>query len=50
MDLNTEKLVERMFFDKKNQDKGITFVLPIDYGRVEIFKDLDSALVKKILK
>jgi len=48
-DIDTGKLIERMSYDKKNQDKGITFVLPTDYGKVEIFKDIGNDLIKRVL-
>ena len=48
-DIDTEKLTQKMLHDKKNENNGITFVLPTDYGKVEIFKDVNTAQIKKIL-
>jgi len=47
--IDTEKLIQKMFHDKKNENNGITFVLPTDYGKVDIFKNIDTALIKRIL-
>jgi len=47
--IDSEKLVQKMFYDKKNLQSGITFVLPTDYGKVGIFQDVDVVLIKKIL-
>ncbi len=48
-DLDTDKLIQKMSFDKKNQDNRITFVLPTDYGKVEIFKNIGNNLIKRVL-
>jgi len=48
-DIDTGKLIERMSYDKKNQDNGITFVLPTDYGKVKIFNDIGNDLIKRVL-
>lgn len=48
-DMDIEKLIEKMFYDKKNLDKGITFILPAGYGKVEIFKNIGTDLIRRVL-
>lgn len=47
--LDAASLVQKMAFDKKNQSKGITFVLPTNYGKVEIFRDINKEIIEKVL-
>jgi len=48
--LNRQALVELMTHDKKNSQGKIVFVLPTGSGKVEIFKDVEPALILKVLE
>jgi len=49
VEVDTEKLISSMHYDKKNKDGKIVFVLPTDYGKVQVFRDVDINLVKQVL-
>jgi len=48
-EVDIERLISSMYFDKKNKDGKIVFVLPTDYGKVQVFRDVDINLVKEVL-
>lgn len=49
-ELNTEDILEAMTMDKKNKDHHITFILPVDKEKVEIFKNIPIEIVKESLE
>jgi len=42
-------LINYMKNDKKNKDGKITFILPIEKGKVDIFYDIDEVTIKKAI-
>lgn len=48
--LDTDKLIDKMYYDKKNKDGKIVFVIPTGFGSVQIFKDINVDLLRKVLK
>ena len=47
--LNTEKILEQMFYDKKIKNNKLTFILPKGIGEVFQIKIDDTELIKKVL-
>lgn len=48
-ELKTDEIISAFYSDKKKKDKTITFVLPLEPGRVELFKTEDLSQIKSIL-
>lgn len=49
-DTEAEALIKIMENDKKNTDSNIVFVLPVDRGKVDLFKSIDREIIIKSLK
>ncbi|ABW18902.1 3-dehydroquinate synthase [Alkaliphilus oremlandii] len=50
LQLDTEGIVEAMTMDKKNKEHRITFILPVDKEKVEIFKNIPIEIVEESLE
>ena len=48
--IDVESLIQAMSLDKKNKSGSIVFILPTDYGKVDIFNDVDQKLIYKVFK
>ncbi|HZJ56992.1 MAG TPA: 3-dehydroquinate synthase [Clostridia bacterium] len=48
--VDTEALIKAMAHDKKNQGDSIVFVLPIGIGKVDVFNNIDSGLIREVFK
>lgn len=49
-EIDVESLIQAMAHDKKNKSGSIVFILPIEYGKVDIFDDVEPELIYKIFK
>ncbi len=47
-EINVEDLIIAMGRDKKNKSGSIAFLLPVDFGKVEIFNNIDMNLIYKV--
>ena len=48
--IKAENLLEALAYDKKVQNGKVRFVLPVEYGVVEIFNDISPELLLEVLK
>ena len=49
-EVDIESLIQAMTHDKKNRSGSIVFILPIEYGKVDIFNNVDQEIIYKIFQ
>ncbi|NLY61162.1 MAG: 3-dehydroquinate synthase [Clostridiales bacterium] len=49
-EIDVESLIQAMAHDKKNKSGSIVFILPIEYGKVDIFNDVEEELIYNVFQ
>lgn len=47
--LSVDTIVEAMYLDKKVEDGGVRFILPVGQGKVKIFENINEKLIREVV-